>query len=151
MVQGTQAGMARPTSVTVAAWILIVLGAIVTLAGLFLVIASGALAGLLGPLAGLGIVAAIIAIVIGVLHIWSGIAILGGKNWARIVGIVLGALGVLFGVLGLVAAFTTPAVTDPTTGATVGGPGSAITPVIQIVIYGFVLWALMRAGSWFTR
>ena len=151
MVQGSQVDTGRPTSVTVAAWILIVLGALVTLAGIFLVIGSGAFAAIFGPLAGLGIVLGIIVLALGVLEVWSGIAILGGKNWARITGMVLSALFGLLSLLSVVTAFTTPAVTDPTTGVAAGGPGSAIGPLVGVLLYGFVFWALMKAGSWFTR
>lgn len=151
MVQGSQVDTARPTSVTIAAWILIVLGALLTLAGLLILIGSGALAGVFGAFAGLGVVLGIIVIVIGALELWSGIAILGGKNWARITGIVLSALFALLSLLSLVTAFTTPAVTDPTTGVTAGGPGSAIGPIVGLLLYGFVLWALVKAGSWFSR
>ena len=151
MVQGTQTGTGRPTSVTVAAWILIVLGALVTLAGIFFVIGSGALASVFGPLAGLGIVMGIIVLGLGVLELWSGIAILGGKNWARITGMVLSALFGLLSLLSIITAFTTPAVTDPTTGVSAGGPGAAIGPIVGLLLYGFVLWALAKAGSWFSR
>lgn len=151
MVQGTQAGTGRPTSVTVAAWILIVLGALVTLAGIFFVIGSGALASVFGPLAGLGVVMGIIVLALGVLELWSGISILGGKNWARITGMVLSALFGLLSLLSIITAFTTPAVTDPTTGVSAGGPGSAIGPIVGLLLYGFVLWALAKAGSWFNR
>ncbi len=151
MTQATQTPMARPTMVTVAAWILIVLGVLVTLAGLFLVIGSGALAGFFGPLAGLGIVLGIIVLALGVLEAWSGIAILGGKGWARITGLVLSALFGLLSLLSVITAFTTPAVTDPTTGASVGGPGSAIGPLVGLLLYGFVFWALIRESAFFRR
>ena len=150
-MQGTQTAVGRPGSVTAAAWILIVVGVLVALGGLLLLVAAGAVAGLLGGLAGLGLIAGILVLAIGVLHIWSGVSILGGKNWARIVGIVLGALGVLFAVLGIITALTTPAVTDPTTGVTTGGAGGILPAIIQLALYGYVLWALARTGNYFTR
>jgi hypothetical protein len=136
--------------VTAAGWILIVLGVLTLLLGTIGLLGALALAGATGAAAeelnvpGLGVSAAafaglflvIIVIVLawGAAELASGINVLSGRGWARILGIILAAIGLLLSLPGL-------------------GGGEGSSPILSIVLiaaYAFVIWALATAGSWFT-
>jgi hypothetical protein len=139
---------ARPTIVTVAGITLIVLSAFTLLIGLIMLIGVGLFAGaagaipdsempgvggLVGAFAGAVFVFMLIVIGFGVLQLISGIKVLGGRNWARITGIVVAAISALFSLGGL-------------------GGGEDANPVFSLVLLaanGFIIWALATSGSWF--
>lgn len=143
---GGMAPAARPTAVTVAGIILIVLGVIMLLFGV-LALAGGALfADALGGLEDGGIlagVAAFFGIIIifwAVLHLLGGIGSLQGKGWGRWIGIVVSVIALVFGILGLLGSFSGPI------------DGSAlIFQVLFLALYGFVAYALFTASAYFTR
>ena len=138
---------ARPTSVLVAAILLIIIGALVGLFGLLFILA-GSLWGSIADAnftaqfgnlpAAIGtfvVVLGVIFLGFGVLEVLTGIYVLPGRGWARIMAIVLSVLGGLFA-LG---------------GALGGGSarGSVILPVIFLAAYAFVIWAVAANGRWF--
>lgn len=137
----------RPTTVTAAGITLIVLGALTLLVSLLLLIGVGLFAGVAGSIpeseipAGMGglfgafagaiFVIMLIVAAFGVLQLVSGIQVLGGRNWARITGIVVA------GIAGLLAL------------AGIGDPEGMIFSLILVIANGFVIWALATAGPWF--
>ncbi|HVM24125.1 MAG TPA: hypothetical protein VM253_01835 [Candidatus Limnocylindrales bacterium] len=139
----------RPGTVTAAGIILIVLGAFTLLLGLLLLIGVGLFAGaagaipaeaempgiggLMGAFAGAIFIFTLIVVGFGVLQLLSGIKVLGGRNWARITGIVVAALGALFALAGL------------------GGEGGQVFSLALLVANGFVVWVLATTGRWFAQ
>lgn len=105
--------MARPTGVTILA-VLSFLGAGLMLlgaAGLFLLGSSAGIAamagrggGMGGPLMAMGAFAGIACLILAVLYLVNGIGLLKLRGWARLLTILLVALGIIFGVLGIVRA-----------------------------------------------
>ena len=142
----------RPGTVTAASIILIVIGTLVSLLGLFVVL-GGALISTIGEgrdlgvdLPGVtgavgGIVAIIGAIVVafGVIELVSGIFALLGRAWARILAIVIAALGALFALLGAVG------------GSQSGDASGPVINIVLLVAYGFVIWAMATAGRWYAE
>ena len=136
--------------VTGAGITMIVLGALITLLGLFVLIAGvfvGGAAnqinvstpgfnGLAGAVAGVIIVIALIFLAFGILDIVAGANVLGGRSWARITGIVVAAI---FGLLSLPGLFNGRA----------SGAGSPILSIIVVAANVFIIWALATTGSWF--
>ena len=105
--------MARPTGVTILA-VLSFLGAglyLLAAVGLFLLGSSAGLAamagrggGMGGPLAAMGAFAGIACLILAVLCLVNGIGLLKLRGWARMLTILLVALGIIFAVLGIVRA-----------------------------------------------
>ena len=140
---------ARPAHVTAAAIVLIVLGVFITLGGL-LVVLGGSLIGSLRDAPGFGdqlgnipasiggllAVLGLIVVAYGVLQIATGIYALLGKSWARITGMILGVIGVLFS---LAAVF-------PGESGTAGG---VIVAVVVLGSYAYAVWAFTTNGRWF--
>jgi hypothetical protein len=153
-----EAGYPTSPMVAIAAIVLIVYGLFVTLIGGAGVALSGladqmvreaqrqGLEGLEGiditAIADVFVVIFAFVLVIGILHLLSGIGIFLHKQWARVIGIVLATLGTLFGVLGLVGAANVPQ----------GLQGSEwIFPVALTLGYGFTLFALIAGSSHFRK
>lgn len=152
-------GYASSPLVTIAAIVLLVFGLLTTLIGALGVAVGGffeqalrearqqgAIPGLEEiDLAGVGdiiVVAFVIVLIIGILHLASAVGIFMHKQWARILGIVLAVLGTLIGVLGLVG------------GSSVAGgmDGSELAfPIAIAVGYGFSLFALIAGNNHFRR
>lgn len=88
-----------------------------------------------GPSASVGIA----ALALGAAQIWAAIGILNGRSRAILLGIALAALGVVASLAGLVGAVTTPP--PPYDDA---GLRRYVLPIIPLLGYGFVLWALVR-------
>jgi hypothetical protein len=140
---------ARPGIVTGAGIVLIVLGSFTLLLALILLLVVGLFAGAagslpaeadmpgIGPLVGAfaGLIFVLVAIVggFGALQLVSGIKVLGGRNWARITGIVVAAISGLFALAGL------------------GDQGGQFFSLAMLLANGFVIWALATTGGWFTR
>ena len=131
MAGGQVTGLAKAAAV-----ILMVLGAIVTVAGL-LVLAGGAFIGtasnqtelpyLAGAVGGFLAFFGIVIAGIGIIEVLAGIGAWRGSGAGRITGIVLSVLFLLFGLLGL------------------GNSGDNSSPLVSLVIvllYGFVAAAL---------
>jgi hypothetical protein len=172
--------------VTTAAVVLLVVGALSALVGLIVLIIGlafgpgfgelmepdtgitsgmnmGAVTGMFtGLMVGIGIVALLWA----GSHIAAGVGILSGRGWARITGIVLSVIGLLFTVLGVVSTIATMSATSelpldpefqetfgPTTDAMVGT--SVVTSLLFtlpfVIGYVIALVALMRNGAYFDR
>lgn len=138
----------RPTAVTAAAIVLMVTGVLAALLGLLMLLAGGLLSGLGGG-AGLtgsfaafpAVVGTFIAVVggiflvFGVLEVFSGIYLLPGRGWARITAIILSVLGGLVSLGGVLDARAMN--------------GGVAIPLIFLVAYAFVIWAVSVHGRWF--
>lgn len=145
----TPMGPPRPGMVTGAGITMIVLGALIVLLGLFAVIAGVFVGGaanainvqtpgfgnLAGAVAGVIIVFALILLAIGILDIVAGANVLGGRQWARITGIVLAVILALFG-LGSVA-------------GNGSGNGGGVIGILMLLANIFIVWALATTGGWF--
>ncbi len=144
-------GPPRPGSITAAAIVLIVFGAILGLIGL-LVMLGGAmfsaikdqpeLAGQLGQVSdAFGVFILIVGALMatwGALQVLAAIFVLRGRTWARITAMIVAILGALIGLASII-------------------PGeNGVTPVgvvISLVIVGghaFAIWALASQGRWFS-
>lgn len=131
----------RPIGVTLSAAWYIFIGVLLVIVGIIAVVAFTALEGLFqgseipgGAAAGIGIFIAVIVGLFALLFLGTGIGLLRGRGWARIVGIVLAVLGLLGGISTL------------TTG---GNSGGLIYGIIVTAIYAGIIFALYTAGSWF--
>lgn len=140
----------RPGSVTASAVILIVLGVIVALFGVLSLFAGAVFPsvadstefrqqfGELGAsLGGLLLVFGAVLLAYGVLEVVTGIFLLPGRAWARITGLIVAVLGILFSLLGVIPGES--------------GAGVSIVFVVLLAAYGYVAWVLARGGAWFSR
>jgi hypothetical protein len=82
-----------------------------------------------------------IVLLLGILHLLSGLGIFMHKGWARAIGVVLAVLGTLFGVLAVVTALEA---SRPQT-------GELVVPLVIAVGYGLTLFALIAGGNHFRR
>ncbi len=137
----------RPGIVTAAGITLIVLGALTLLIALILLLGAAifagaaggvdtevpGLGGMFGAFAGAIFFVVLIVVGFGALQLISGIKVLGGRNWARITGIVV---AVIAGVLAL---------------AGVGSADGAVLNIALVVANVFVVYALATTGPWFAR
>jgi hypothetical protein len=103
--------MERPTGVTILAVLAFIGAGFLVLGALAFIFGGAMLAGLSQAgggalLGGLGMFAAVIFLAIAALYVVTGIGLLGLKNWARVVTIVLIALGLVSGAFGLVSSLT---------------------------------------------
>lgn len=140
----------RPGTVTAAAIVMIVLGALITLFGLIFVLGAAVIGGaastgdlpaeaagmegMLGIFAGFVIGLAVILLALGILEIVAGAQVLSGKGWARVTGIVLAVILGLFSLLGM-------------TGGDQGG--NIIVSLVFVVANAFIVYALWTGGRWF--
>ena len=140
----------RPGQVTAAAVILIVLGVIVALFGILALLGgaifptvadspefSGQFGDLSPAIGGLLITFGIIVLGYGVLEVVAGIFVLSGRTWARITGLILAVLGILFSLVGVL----------PSEGS---GAANVVSWAL-LLAYAFVAWVLASRGAWFTR
>jgi hypothetical protein len=132
--------MARPTGVTVLAVLGFICGAFMLLAslGMFLMGSAGMLAAsrqggaLGGPLAIFGAFAGVAFLIFAALYVVCGVGLLKLANWARILTIVLVALGLVFsafGAFGAMVAFHM---------------GSAIFDLVILAIDAWILLYLFK-------
>jgi len=143
---GYSAAPARPMGVTLAAIFYIIVGVLLLLGGLLALLGGGMLGGLdLEGMPGLGgvlggalFVIGLIIIVVAILFLASGIGSLQGKNWARVLGIVLGVIGAVLGVLGILGGM----------GGGVDASG-LIWNVVFTALYALAAWALYQAAPYF--
>lgn len=149
---GPPAPAARPGTTTTAAIVLIVLGVLTAILGLFALLAASIFASGMeipgieqlgdnaaGAIGGVIAVFGGVIVVFGILQVVSGINIFSGKGWARILGIVLSVIAGLFGILALFPSRSPEAA------------GSPIFGLILLVANAFVVWALATTGRYFTR
>jgi hypothetical protein len=127
---------------------MIVIGVLVTLFGLLIVLFGSLIGGVdnaaftdqfgtsfTGAVGGvLAVIGGILA-AFGILEVLSGIFILPGRGWARITAIILSVIGGLFSLAGVA-------------GGT-GPRGGIVFPLIFLVAYVFVIWAMAVNGRWF--
>lgn len=143
----------RPVAVTVTGIFFVIWGVLVTLAGVLIVIlgqAAGALdfediPGLSGAVGGAITVVGVVIVVLGILWLVSGIGIFLAKQWARLLGIIMGVVGIILAGLITLGSLTdrpgSPADPDPTGGIVVFGIVTALSAV--------GVWALATAGNYF--
>lgn len=103
----------RPMGATVIAIIESILAVLLFLAALALIGLSGIAGGLIGSvdepgaggvgamIAGFGIVAGIIALLIGLLYLAIAYGVWKGRGWAWMLGMIVSIIAIVFGVLGL--------------------------------------------------
>jgi hypothetical protein len=138
----------RPMGVTLGSIFLIVMGVLISLVGGCATIGGGVLsqaangtpnAGFAGGIgsfiAGLGI----FILVLGIISIVAGAGVLGGRNWARWLGIVISIIFAILLVLGGLGSLTA------TNGAT-----SGIGTLVVGVLYALTAYALIAASSYFS-
>ena len=141
----------RPGLVTGAGVVLIVMGVLSLVIGLFAMLGAAMFAGaagglgepadtpagvgnMMGAFAGLIVVFVLLILGWGILQIVAGVKAMGGRNWARITGIVVAIIGMLFALSGLA---------NP-------NPGAGIFISVAIAAaYAFVVFALATSGRWF--
>jgi hypothetical protein len=134
---------ARPAGVTFAGVYLIVMGVLFLLFAALAFIGGAAFSGFFGAemggmFASLFAFFAIVLLLFAIGQLAGGIGSLQGKNWARVTGIVVSVLVVVFMLLSVPAALTGA--------ADVSG---LIITLALIAMYGFAAWALATAGSYF--
>jgi uncharacterized membrane protein (DUF2068 family) len=84
-----------------------------------------------------------VILIIGILHLLSGIFAWMHRSWARYIGIILGGLGILLGVVGLVRS---------------AGPGTdksqqaaLVASLVIVIVYAIVLVGLAVGGTHFRK
>ena len=171
----------RPGWVTTSAVILLIVGALSAVMGALMLVLGVAIgpawtdmmsgqpgmeeidpAMVTGIMTGSLVVVAVIALLWAVGTVASGVGILGGRGWARVLGIVLSIIGVLVTGLLLVSVIGSFGVTpeiidDPSMGNITAGDlrtGSAISAAFVgafVLGYVIVLVTLFRNGAYFSR
>jgi hypothetical protein len=147
----------RPISLSIAALLMVLAGLLTGLAGVLMIIGGNMLQGvdisqledagvtreaLQGLVTGLGVV----SIVIALMYLYAGLGSFARRQSARFLGMVLAILGVLFFALGLAGSMSAPAT------GTGADPRSVLpTSLVGLLVNGFILYALVRAGRWFNR
>jgi uncharacterized membrane protein (DUF2068 family) len=144
---GYAAPPSRPMGVTVTGIFFVIWGVLVTLFGvLFLAIgqAGDAFEQLVpeagGAFAGVVTVLAIFLLALGILWLASGVGIFLSKQWARIIGIIMGVLGVIIGGLVLLGSLSPEAQSDA---------GGIVIFGIVTVLSAVAVWSLVKAGPYF--
>jgi uncharacterized membrane protein (DUF2068 family) len=131
--------MQRPTGVTIIAILSFLGAAACIMLGLFSFVGGAVIAKMLANMPGMsalggGIVAAlgVVFLLIGALYAITGYGLWALKNWGRVIMIVLMALGLVFGLLGLVAVFSNFTA------------GAIVMQVIRLAICAWILWYLFQ-------
>jgi hypothetical protein len=88
-------------------------------------------------LGGLLLVFGILLLGFGVMQVITGIFILPGRPWARISGLVLAVLGILFSLVGVLPGE--------------GNAGGSVVFGVVLLAYAFSAWVLASRGEWFSR
>jgi len=138
--------------------VLVIFGLIVTAVGAIAVIGGETIGNLFGTgaqgdaLRSAVTIIAVIILVIGILHLLSGIFTFAHRSWARWVGVILGVLGVLFGIASVLGG------TGPRTSTVINGqtvttdPQSAlVTGVVILIAYAIVVLGLIMGGKHFRK
>ena len=120
----------RPGVVTAAAVVLFVLAGFHALVALLALLGSAAFAGFgHGALSAIALVIALVYLAIAGVDVFAGTQILQQRRNGRTLGLVIGAIGLLFSLFALRHG----------------------TGVLSLVLYGFVLWSLWTNEAAFTR
>lgn len=137
----------RPMGVTLGSIYLLVLGVLESLVGGCTIVGGSAISslggtdttGTAGAIAGFVAGIGIFVLVLGILQIVAGAGALGGRGWARWLGIVL---SVIFAVLTLLGAL----------GTMIGGNNGITSGLVSLIIgvlYALTAYAFIVAGSYF--
>jgi hypothetical protein len=122
----------RPLGVTLSGVLFFIVGIIAILAAILALAGGALLTQIFGSsAAALGIILGGIVALIAILFLLTGWGLMGGKGWARILGFVLAGLGVLGGLSALTG-------------------NGLVYGVVQIVLWGGVIYALWMAGPYFS-
>ena len=132
--------MGRPTGVTVIAVLDFIAAGFCLLGGIGMLVGGGFLATMMnqqqgagaGIFAAIGAAAGVFFLVLAALAAFIGWGMLKLKGWARIITIVLSALGILGALLGLFGAFAH------------FGVGVLMFTVIRLAINGWILWYMLQ-------
>lgn len=92
---------------------------------------------------------AVVILVIGILHLLSGIFIWAHRSWARWLGILISGLFVLLGVLGLVSSLGLQ--TSVVNGQTITVQNALVVPLLIVVVYGIALIGPIVGGEHFRK
>lgn len=147
-----QGGATLPGNVTAAAVFLFILGTLAGLLALFTFISTPTkvveIVGGVTQVTDLGLTSALTILVVGgavtAVHIAAGRAILRGRAWGRILGLVVSGIAIVLLLLSLL--YTVAPATLLTNSLALG---TVIVVVLLIAAYAFVIWALARHGSAF--
>lgn len=127
--------MERPTGVTILAVLSFILAALMVLGalGMFFLGAAGIAAatagrGMGGPLAALGAFGGVVILCLAVLYIITGVGLIKLRSWGRLLTIILVAISVIFGLMGIVRALV---------------PLHAGILVWQLIVLAIDVWILM--------
>ena len=132
---------------TLAGLVLVIVGLLVTLVGGFLTFFGGRLfqspfaTDTPGGISGGFTLTGAVILVTGILHLLSGIFVWAHRSWARYLGLVLGALGVLLGIVSIVSS----------TGSTSSQQIGLVTGLVILVAYALVLVGLIMGGRHFRK
>ncbi len=136
--------MNKPAGVIVIAILYFIGAALCLIGGLLFIAGGGLLASMMsqsgqagasplaGMMAGLGAVAGIVILAIGVIDLLVGIGLIKLKNWARIVAIVFSGIGAAVQLLGILTSLSHFNV------------GAMVFPVIFLGIYALIIWYLLK-------
>jgi hypothetical protein len=148
---GYSAPPPRPVLVTIGSIWLIVLGILFILGGGACTLGGAAIGGLESQFPGVASAAGglvvgfgIFGIVFGALQVASGAGALGGRGWARWIGVILSILYFLVGLLILLGSFG--AMNDPNA----GGATSLIFSLVWLIGYGVTAYAYISASQFFS-
>jgi hypothetical protein len=154
--EATASGYGNVTVVVVAGVILLIFAALISFAGAVTLL-SGDLWRLVLPAGreadffrSAAVVAGAVLLLVGILQGMSAIGIFRHRAWGRLLGIVLAALWCLLGVVALFGSFAARE-TIPASGTTTDPSSGLASGAGLLVIYGFVLLALLFGGRHFAH
>jgi hypothetical protein len=149
----------RPIALTVAAILMTLFGLLVALVSLPVFLGGSLLSGQAIPglpsgvttqsISGAITIVGVVILVIGILCLYAGLGGFAGRQSARLLGIILGVIFLLFSILGLVSAFSAPS-SVTANGTTVNTGSSIIVSVVFVVVWAFIVYAYIAAGRWFS-
>ena len=149
-------GYGNSTAAVIAGAVLLLFGGMVTLGAAIALLGSRMLDPLLPPgpdgdfFGSVITAASAVFLVVGIIQIVSAIGIWRHRSWGRFLGVILSALWVALGLLLLVGSFGARE-TMPVDGATGDISSSISSSLGLVVIYGFVVLALLLGGKHFER
>jgi len=136
----------RPMAVTVTGIFFVIWGVLVSLFGVLFLIGGQVLSGTDTEFPGFGNIGGAVTLigafvlVLGILWLASGIGVFMSKQWARIIGIIMGVIGVIIFGIATVSGFTSRTEADG---------GSIVISLIVAALSALAVWALATAGPYF--